>query len=94
MGGSCSCCLGDDSLLFWKILWTFPKKMKNFESFISSMITLVDFKNIIQSKLKDFLKCLICESVLVQIKLVLLVFNKGLVLTDFYFKIKPVNSVI
>ena len=58
------------------------------------MITLVDFKNIIQSKLKDFLKCLICESVLVQIKLVLLVFNKGLVLTDFYFKIKPVNSVI
>lgn len=83
---------------FWKILWTFPKKEKEenetFESFISSMITLVDFKNIIQSKLKDFLKCLIYETVLVQIKLVLLVFNKGWVLTDFYFKIKPMNSVI
>ena len=85
-------------MLFWKMLWTFPKKgeekNETLESFISSMITLVDFKNIIQSKIKDFLKCLIYETVLVQIKLVLFVFNKGWVLTDFYFKIKPMNSVI
>ena len=82
MGGSCCGCLGGDSLLFWKMLWTFPKKgeekNETLESFISSMITLVDFKNIIQSKIKDFLKCLIYETVLVQIKLVLFVFNKAL----------------
>lgn len=77
-GDFCCCRFGGDSLLFWKNFWNFPKKGREenekLESFISSILTEVGFTNIIQSKLKDFLKLLIYESVFVQIKLVLHVY--------------------